>query len=103
MGKSERILARWGREKDAAEMDEGMMVMKTYGCDSPTADEPTAKGWRAQDAGKGNEEEAASFANACFIISIHDSANLCRPGRRRGGGELKVSVAVLTQDQLIQQ
>lgn len=77
------------------------------GCDGPScSDESSAEGCRAQDAGDGDgeevEREAASFAHACFSLSTHDGANLCRPGKQGGGGEVKVNVAV-SHKQLIQQ
>eukprot|EP00064_Thunnus_orientalis_P005481 superscaffoldBa00000539_g5495 len=80
--------------EDAAETDEGMMLKLLRLCQPPAAvTSPSAEGCRAKDASDGDgeevEREAASFTHASFSLSTYDGANLCRPGRKRGGGELK--------------
>lgn len=52
----------------------------------------------AMGDGKKVGQEAVSLTYACFSFSTHDGANLCRPGKQRGGGEAKVSVAIQTAD-----
>lgn len=61
--------------------------------------------WKQNTGGRGvgvMKQQGASFAHSCFSISTHDGANPRGPGRQRGGGDVKVSVAVFTQQQIIQ-
>lgn len=82
--------------QDAAETDDGMMLKllclwqprlqwrvlhrrrQSEGC----------WGWRWGGAGAGDSLSHTRMPQ----LQLHDGANLCRPGRQRGGGELKVSL-----------